>query len=77
VATDTTDGYTGDTYCTDCGKLVSLGEVIAATGTEESTTDGNSVQIVVSGCESSISGGAVIIVSSICAIAFLKKRKKH
>jgi hypothetical protein len=75
--TEAVDGYTGDTYCADCGELVSLGEVIAATGTEESTTKNNNVQIVVSGCESSISGGAVIIVSSICAIAFLKKRKKH
>ena len=31
-ATCTEDGYTGDTYCTDCGKLVAEGEVIPATG---------------------------------------------
>lgn len=31
-ATCTEDGYTGDTYCTDCGKLISAGEVIPATG---------------------------------------------
>lgn len=31
-ATCTEDGYTGDTYCTDCGALVSSGTVIAATG---------------------------------------------
>ena len=27
-----TEGYTGDTYCTDCGALVSEGSVVAATG---------------------------------------------
>ena len=32
-ATDTEDGYTGDTYCDDCGVKVSEGEVIKATGT--------------------------------------------
>ena len=31
-ATCTEDGYTGDTYCTDCGVLVSSGIVISATG---------------------------------------------
>ena len=31
-ATCTTDGYTGDTYCTDCGKVVTAGTVIPATG---------------------------------------------
>ena len=30
--TCTEDGYTGDVYCTDCGKLLSEGEVIPATG---------------------------------------------
>jgi len=28
----TNDGYTGDTYCKDCGELISSGEVIHATG---------------------------------------------
>ena len=31
-ATCTEDGYTGDTYCTDCGALVSSGTVIPANG---------------------------------------------
>ena len=31
-ATCTKDGYTGDTYCTDCGALVSSGTVITANG---------------------------------------------
>ena len=31
-ATCTQDGYTGDTYCTDCGALISNGETIAASG---------------------------------------------
>ena len=75
--TEAVDGYTGDTYCTDCGELISFGDVIAATGTEDSTVNGNNVQITVSGCESSVSSGAVIIVSAVCAIAFLKKRKKY
>ena len=30
-ATDTEDGYTGDTYCLDCGALLQKGEVIPAT----------------------------------------------
>ena len=30
--TCTTAGYTGDTYCTDCGKLIAKGEIIEATG---------------------------------------------
>ncbi len=32
AATCTSDGYTGDTYCTDCGELISSGSVISATG---------------------------------------------
>ena len=31
-ATCTEEGYTGDTYCTDCGKLIAKGEVIPANG---------------------------------------------
>ncbi|MDD6643669.1 MAG: S-layer homology domain-containing protein [Firmicutes bacterium] len=31
-ATCTEDGYTGDTYCVDCGELLSAGSVIAALG---------------------------------------------
>ncbi len=31
-ATCTKDGYTGDTYCLDCGKLIAKGEVIPAKG---------------------------------------------
>ncbi len=32
AATCTEDGYTGDTYCTDCGILIAKGEIIPATG---------------------------------------------
>lgn len=32
AATCTTDGYTGDTYCVDCGKLLLEGTTITATG---------------------------------------------
>jgi hypothetical protein len=31
-ATCTEDGYTGDTYCADCGELLEVGEVIPAAG---------------------------------------------
>jgi len=31
-ATCTEDGYTGDTYCTDCGKKVATGKIAPATG---------------------------------------------
>lgn len=32
AATCTAEGYTGDTYCTDCGALVEQGSIIPATG---------------------------------------------
>ena len=32
AATCTEDGYTGDTYCLDCGEKIAVGEVIPATG---------------------------------------------
>ena len=32
AATCTTAGYTGDTYCTDCGKLIAKGTIIEALG---------------------------------------------
>lgn len=32
AATCTTEGYTGDTYCNDCGEKISSGTVIGATG---------------------------------------------
>lgn len=32
AATCTEDGYTGDTYCTDCGALIAAGKTIPATG---------------------------------------------
>ena len=35
AATCTEDGYTGDTYCTDCGEKIGTGEVIPATGHTE------------------------------------------
>jgi hypothetical protein len=87
-ATDTTDGYTGDTYCTDCGKLVSSGEIIKATGSQESTSEeestsagegtvGGDSYISIGGCESSVSGGAVIIVCAMCAIGLFKKKKER
>ena len=37
-ATCTEDGYTGDTYCTDCGALVAKGQVIKATGHDYTQT---------------------------------------
>ena len=38
-ATCTEDGYTGDTYCKDCGKLLSQGEVIPAWCPSEDYSD--------------------------------------
>ena len=40
VATATEDGYTGDTYCLDCGEKIADGEVIPATG-EPASTENN------------------------------------
>ncbi|MGM9639994.1 MAG: S8 family serine peptidase [Faecousia sp.] len=40
-ATDTEDGYTGDTYCADCGLLLVKGEAIPAHCASKSFTDVN------------------------------------
>lgn len=39
-ATGSTNGYTGDTYCTDCQTMVSTGEIIPATGKIQGTEQG-------------------------------------
>ncbi len=44
AATCTTDGYSGDEFCTICGVLVSLGEDVKATGHEYETTTNGDVQ---------------------------------
>jgi len=68
-ATCTEDGYTGDTYCLDCGKLVAEGEVIPATGhTGElvgvipatCTKDGYTGDLVCSVCGELLEKGEVI-----------------
>ena len=38
-ATCTEEGYTGDTYCVDCGELVAEGEVVGASGHSHEVTD--------------------------------------
>jgi hypothetical protein len=38
-ATCGTDGYTGDTFCDDCGMLISAGTVIPATGNHSYTSE--------------------------------------
>ena len=40
-ATETEDGYTGDTYCKDCGEKIELGDVIPATGNGENNQGNN------------------------------------
>jgi hypothetical protein len=44
-ATCSADGYTGDLYCTDCGKVLDHGETIPKTGVHvwNETVDGNTV----------------------------------
>lgn len=42
AATETIDGYTGDTVCKDCGYLISSGTVISATGTNPGPGNPNS-----------------------------------
>ena len=37
-ATCVDDGYTGDTYCVDCGVMIQKGSVIAATGIHTPST---------------------------------------
>ena len=38
AATSTKEGYTGDTYCTDCGKKIATGKTIAKTTVKSDTT---------------------------------------
>ena len=38
AATSTKEGYTGDTYCTDCGKKIATGKTIAKTTVKTDTT---------------------------------------
>ncbi len=68
-ATCTEDGYTGDTYCTDCGKLIAAGETIAATGhttvTQNAkaatcTEDGYTGDIYCTTCDELVTSGTVI-----------------
>ena len=67
--TCTEDGYTGDTYCTDCSALVSKGEVIPATGhtTERvnakeatCTEDGYTGDLVCTVCGETVEQGETI-----------------
>ena len=39
-ATCTQSGYTGDTYCNDCGKTIASGKTVAATGHKDNNNDG-------------------------------------
>lgn len=45
----TEDGYTGDTYCLDCGKLVKAGSVIPAPGHTEQVVTGTPATCVATG----------------------------
>lgn len=51
AATQTQAGYTGDTYCTDCGKLISQGQAIeklpAETKPNEDGTSGGSIVFLI------------------------------
>lgn len=69
AATCTAEGYTGDTYCTDCGTLVEQGSIIPATGhstvTQNAkdatcTEDGYTGDEVCTVCGETVSTGSVI-----------------
>jgi hypothetical protein len=69
-ATCTEEGYTGDTYCADCGKLIAKGEVIPATGHQNTevkdakdatcTEDGYTGDTWCNDCNTKIADGEVI-----------------
>lgn len=63
-ATETEDGYTGDTVCKDCGLVIAKGETIPATGKPAQTGD-NTVYAVV----------AALAVLSLGAVVVSKKRR--
>ncbi|MCD8383326.1 MAG: DUF4982 domain-containing protein [Clostridiales bacterium] len=69
AATCTGEGYTGDTYCTDCGALVEQGSIIPATGhstvTQNAraatcTEDGYTGDEICTVCGETVSTGSVI-----------------
>lgn len=69
-ASETEDGYTGDVVCADCGKVLSKGTVIPATGTGTAKTGDNSMIGLWT---------ALMLVSAACAAVFTvsRKRKQH
>ncbi|MCD8047259.1 MAG: hypothetical protein LUD80_01530 [Clostridiales bacterium] len=61
-ATCTTDGYTGDVVCTDCGETVEAGSVIPATG--------HSYEVTVSQDATCIEDGYVTYTCSVCGDSY-------
>ena len=51
-----TDGYTGDTYCTACGALVSEGEIIPATGEKDKIVNYRALLIGETGYSTRLNG---------------------
>ena len=70
AATCTEDGYTGDTYCTDCEEKIATGETISATGHQHTevrgakaatcTEDGYTGDTYCTDCEEKIATGETI-----------------
>ena len=79
-------GYTGDTYCTECGTLVKAGTVIPATGImePEEETDDNGKADVVSGAGAQtgdmtnvVTWIMILTVSGIAVLSVLLCKKKR
>lgn len=64
-ATDTTDGYTGDKYCTECNRIAELGKVIP-----KGTSDFPLIPIIISVL------GVIAVITTVILVIFIIKGKK-
>ena len=64
-ATKTTDGYTGDKYCTECNRIAELGSVIP-----KGTSSFPRVPVIIA------AAGTLVVAAAVVLIILLAKRKK-
>ena len=69
AATQTSEGYTGDTYCKDCGKLLRQGETIAKSAETASTDAGESSEVT--GADTGDVNLTPVIILGICGMLFV------
>lgn len=74
AATGTSEGYTGDTYCQDCGKLIKQGETIAKSADSASSETGETASSEtgdVAGADTGDVNLTPVIILGICGMLFV------